>query len=73
MHSPKQNHIQPSMFQYIDMEDLVPGNHILRRVKDVIDFSAVHDWVKPLYSEKTGRPSTNAEIDRAASCTGVSI
>ena len=62
MHSPKQNHIQPSMFQYIDMEDLVPKHHILRRVKDVIDFSAVHDWVKPLYSEKTGRPSTNAEL-----------
>ncbi|QKY71252.1 transposase [Lentibacillus amyloliquefaciens] len=62
MHSPKQNHVQPSMFQYIDMEDLVPEHHILRRVKDVIDFSAVHDWVKPLYSEKTGRPSTNAEL-----------
>ncbi|QKY70858.1 hypothetical protein [Lentibacillus sp. CBA3610] len=51
MHHRSKPH-QPSMFQYIDMEDLVPGNHILRRVKDVIDFSAVHDWVKPLYSEK---------------------
>lgn len=28
----------------------------------MIDFSAVHDWVKPLYFEKTGRPSTNAEL-----------
>ncbi|HSH24506.1 MAG TPA: transposase, partial [Massilibacterium sp.] len=62
MQSPKQTHIQSRLFQYIDMENIVPEKHILRRLKDVIDFSHVHDWVKPLYSEKMGRPSINPEL-----------
>ncbi|MFA1822277.1 transposase [Virgibacillus oceani] len=62
MQSPKQTHIQSRLFQYIDMENIVPEKHILRRLKDVINFSHVHDWVKPLYSEKMGSPSINSEL-----------
>ncbi|PTX46025.1 transposase, partial [Melghirimyces profundicolus] len=39
-----------------------PQKHILRKLKDVIDFSQVHEWVAPLYSEKTGRPSIDPEL-----------
>lgn len=62
MLSPKQPYVQSCLFQYVDMEDIVPQNHILRNLKDVIDFSRVHDWVETLYSPKMGRPSINPEL-----------
>ncbi|PTX59571.1 hypothetical protein C8P63_1111, partial [Melghirimyces profundicolus] len=54
MKAPKQSYVQPRLFQAIDMEAIIPQKHILRKLKDVIDFSQVHEWVAPLYSEKTG-------------------
>ncbi|PTQ51800.1 MAG: Transposase [Hydrogenibacillus schlegelii] len=53
---------QPKLFQHIDMESLVPHNHILRQIDRVLDFSAIHEWVAPLYSERTGRPAVDPEL-----------
>ena len=53
---------QPKLFQHIDMEALVPQNHILRQIDRVLDFSAIHEWVAPLYSERTGRPAVDPEL-----------
>ena len=39
------------------MEDLVPKDHILRKIEKAIDFSFIYDLVKDRYSEDTGRPS----------------
>ncbi|MBT9260259.1 MAG: hypothetical protein KM310_11010 [Clostridiales bacterium] len=44
------------------MEALVPQNHILRQIDRVLDFSAIHEWVAPLYSERTGRPAVDPEL-----------
>ena len=38
------------------MEDLVPKDHILRKIDKAIDFSFLYDLVKDRYSEDTGRP-----------------
>ncbi|AXF56842.1 transposase [Salicibibacter kimchii] len=62
MQSPKQNYVQTRLFQSVDMEDIVPDHHILRKLKDVMDFSHVHEWVKPLYAQRMGRPSMRAEL-----------
>ena len=62
MKAPKRSYVQHRLFQMIDMEAIVPQNHILRKLKDVIDFSQVHEWVAPLYSEKMGRPSIDPEL-----------
>ena len=39
------------------MEDLVPKDHLLRKIEEAIDFSFIYDLVKGRYSEDTGRPS----------------
>ncbi len=39
------------------IEDLVPQDHLLRKVENAIDFDFIYDEVKDLYSEDKGRPS----------------
>src|SRR5690606_7472032 len=51
---------QRRMF-WLDLNDLVPQDHLLRKVNDAIDFSFIYDKVAHLYS-KTGRPSLDPVI-----------
>jgi transposase len=39
------------------IDDLVPTDHLLRKVESVMDFSFIREEVKDLYSEDKGRPS----------------
>ena len=39
------------------IEDLVPQDHLLRKIENAIDFGFVYDEVKGLYSSDNGRPS----------------
>jgi transposase len=61
MKAPKSPGIQPQLFQIIDMEELVPAKHILRQLDETIDFSRIHEWVAPLYTDRTGRPAADPE------------
>lgn len=45
--------------QYVCIEDLVPQDHLLRKVEKAVDFSFVRDEVRELYSENKGRPSVD--------------
>lgn len=42
-------------------DDLVPKNHLVRKIKRVIDFSFIYDIVEDLYSD-SGRPSIDPVI-----------
>ncbi|WP_054949221.1 IS5 family transposase [Numidum massiliense] len=57
----KSSATQPQLFQFIDMEALIPKSHILRQLNEAIDFSCVYDWVAPLYTERSGRPAADPE------------
>ena len=37
-------------------EDIIPKNHILRKIDKIVSFECIYDLLKPTYSE-TGRPS----------------
>ena len=39
------------------IEDLVPQDHMLRKIENAIDFDFIYDEVKELYSQDNGRPS----------------
>ncbi|RWR14198.1 IS1182 family transposase [Siminovitchia fortis] len=43
--------------EFVCLEDLVPQDHLLRKIDRHIDFSFIIDKVKPYYSEDNGRPS----------------
>ncbi len=48
--------------QMVSLEQLVPKDHILRKIDDTIDFSFIYNLVEDKYSSDTGRPSIDPVI-----------
>lgn len=46
---------QPSMFQSVHLEDLIPKKHLLRRIRQAVDLSFVRPLVAQIH-EKGERP-----------------
>jgi transposase len=53
---------QPQLFYYIDIEKLIPQNHILRKVDKIFDLSFVRQLTEPFYCQSNGRPSVDPEL-----------
>ncbi|WP_035509833.1 IS1182 family transposase [Halobacillus karajensis] len=43
--------------EMVTIEELVPEDHLLRKIDQYIDFSFIPEKVRPFYSENNGRPS----------------
>ena len=43
--------------QILSLDDLVPKNHLVRKLENALDWSFIYDLVEKTYSEETGRPS----------------
>ena len=50
-----------AMFQYFCLDDWVPADHLLRAIDRHVDFRAIRERLRPLYSD-IGRPSIDPEI-----------
>ncbi|MBM7558627.1 transposase, partial [Marinitoga litoralis] len=46
----------------ITIDDLVPEDHLVRKIDKVIDFSFIYDLVIDKYSLITGRPSIDPVV-----------
>jgi transposase len=53
---------QPELFSQIDIEALIPKNHLLRKIDRVLDLSFLREETARFYSEGVGRPSIDPEI-----------
>ena len=53
---------QGQMFQYIQLEDLVPQDHLLRRIRAVLDLKAIYAATEGCYSANRGRPSVDPTV-----------
>lgn len=51
-----------SQLELVDIELLVPENHLLRLIKEHVDFSFIREKVRPFYSETKGRPSLDPVV-----------
>ena len=51
-----------STLQVVDLESLVPEDHLLRKIDKVIDFSRIYDLVEHLYSKNVGRPAVDPVV-----------
>jgi transposase len=56
------NRSEPSLFQMVDLEALVPADHRLRKIDAVLDLSFVHEAVAARYSQNRGRPGIDPEL-----------
>ena len=45
--------------EFVCLEEIVPEDHLLRKIDKFIDFSFILDKVAPYYCENNGRPSIN--------------
>jgi transposase len=52
-------HSKGNQLEIVDIELLVPENHLLRVIDKHVDFSFVLEKVRPYYSETKGRPALN--------------
>ena len=48
--------------EMVILEELVPQEHLLRKIDAAIDFSFINKLCKPYYSENNGRPAIEPEV-----------
>src|SRR5690606_1241902 len=51
-----------STLEFVCIDELVPPDHLLRKVDKHIDFSFIHDRVKALYCADNGRPALDPTL-----------
>ena len=55
-------HEKQQGIELVILEQLVPQNHLLRRMDQSIDFSFIHRLCEPLYCADNGRPAIEPEV-----------
>jgi transposase len=51
-----------SALEFVCIDELVPQDHLLRKIDRVIDFSFLHDLVKDFYCVDNGRPALDPTL-----------
>ena len=58
----REKHSRQGQMELVDIEALVPADHLLRKIDKYIDFSFINDMCRPYYCEDTGRPAIEPVI-----------
>lgn len=53
---------QQNEYEIVLLDELVPQDHLLRKIDVAVDFSFIHDICKDLYSPDNGRPAIEPEL-----------
>src|SRR5215218_6165779 len=48
--------------EMVTLDQLVPKDHLLRKIEAVIDFSFIHELTAPLYCADNGRPALDPTV-----------
>ena len=51
-----------SLVEFVVIDDLVPQNHLLRKIDAAVDFNRLYEMVEVLYCEDNGRPSVDPVV-----------
>ena len=51
-----------SQMEFVSLEEMVPQNHLLRKIDAAIDFNKLYEFVEKLYCEDNGRPSIDPVV-----------
>ena len=57
----RKNRQQEELFIATSLRDMIPEDHILKRVDAILDLSWFHDEVREYYCQENGRPSIDPE------------
>ena len=48
--------------EIVSLENMVPEDHLLRKIGGAIDFKKIYEFVEGLYCEDNGRPSIDPVV-----------
>lgn len=48
--------------EFVSLENMVPQNHLLRKIDTAIDFKNIYEFVEDRYCEDNGRPSIDPVV-----------
>lgn len=51
-----------STLEFVCIDELVPQDHLLRKIEAKVDFSFIHDKVKDFYCDNNGRPALDPTL-----------
>lgn len=51
-----------NLLEFVSLEEIVPQDHLLRKIDRAIDFSKIYGFVEELYCEDNGRPSVDPVV-----------
>lgn len=57
-----ENSTRQQKFETVLIENLVPENHLLRKIDKYIDFTFINEICRPYYCQNNGRPAIEPEI-----------
>ena len=58
----KERREKQQQMDIVILEQLIPEEHLLRRVEKAVDFSFIHELCAPLYCADNGRPAIEPEV-----------
>ena len=58
----RQRRERQQQMNLVIMEQLIPEDHLLRKVDRIVDFSFIYDLCAPLYCANNGRPAIDPEV-----------
>ena len=58
----RDKNIDLTNYEFVCIDNMVPKDHILRKIKEYIDFSFIDDLVKDMYCADNGRPAVDPKI-----------
>ena len=50
------------LVEFVVIDQLVPKEHLLRKIDAAVDFTQLYEMVEPLYCEDNGRPSIDPVV-----------
>lgn len=58
----RSNREKQQAYEFVSIEELVPQDHLLRKVEKYIDFTFIDEKVRPLYCADHGRPAIDPVV-----------
>ena len=57
-----QSETNRTQLEMVALDELVPKDHLVRKIESAIDFEFIYPMVQGLYSEDRGRPSVDPVV-----------
>lgn len=51
-----------NQMEIVSLEDIIPANHLLRKIENAVNFNKIYDFVESLYCPDNGRPSIDPVV-----------